>query len=110
MPHYVTNKQLRPAVLESQALGTLSPALVDALSKIVRGVHRRLRPPISFDDALQETCLDVLRALPRLDPTKNPFSYITAIVWNVCQRDYRDRVNRTKLARNYWERKRKPRP
>lgn len=78
---YLPKEKLRQAVIESQAMGTMSPALYDAVVKLVQGIRMRwgMSEP---DEILQDVCVSVLTHLQRLDPSKNLFSYLTTLVRN----------------------------
>ncbi len=69
---YLDPEELNEWICRWQA-GDFDPAIMDAISALVR------KSEGTPDDA-QDVLLELLKALPRLDPKRNIFSYLTDIV------------------------------
>lgn len=79
--------------------------LVEVLQLIAGGVWDRWQYTQAKDDYVQD-CLFLFlhRALPKIDPTKNPFSYLTTVAKNHGLKMRRDEIrHRTQDDRHGWE-------
>jgi DNA-directed RNA polymerase specialized sigma24 family protein len=85
---YVKPAELKRAVEESQAAGTITPELYRAIVQIAKGVHKRYGLP-ELEDTIQDAMVCVLTNLDKLNPEKPVFSYLTTIVRNCGGRNCR---------------------
>jgi DNA-directed RNA polymerase specialized sigma subunit len=83
---YVTNKQLKEAVVESKSRGSLTPETIVIFELLIQGISKKMAYK-DFQD--KEDCMafameDLLKYWDRYDPEKsnNPFAYFTQIAKN----------------------------
>lgn len=104
--HYITRQDLAGLVREAQALGTMTEGLADAIVRIGRGYHTRYAvcDGQDADDAIQDAAVNVMKALPRLDPAKNLFGYITATIANCLRQAHAARKDEERVLMGYARR------
>lgn len=83
---YVTNKQLKAAVVESKNLGRLTPDAIKIFELLINGISKKMayKNPQDKEDCMSFAMEDLLKYWDRYDPEKsnNPFAYFTQIAKN----------------------------
>jgi DNA-directed RNA polymerase specialized sigma24 family protein len=81
----VTNAELRRWVVETQV--TMRPCLefCTAIQRIALGVREQFHRTSSPEDFASDCLVKVLLAVPKMDPSRNLFGYITNVCINLAR-------------------------
>lgn len=98
---YVTPNELAEAVIASQQEGRITEDFARILIKMVEGVARRYG--FDPDDLYGEVFITVTRLLPRLDPTRNLFQYLSETIRMERANQWRDARYFQKTCLSIWQ-------
>jgi RNA polymerase sigma factor (sigma-70 family) len=102
--NYIEKAELSRAVRESQAAGRMTDELAAMISMIAARYAAKYARPDELDDLVQDVCVSLVVGLPKIDPEKNVFNYVTTTVANSLRHHYRERQNFHRLRAGAWDR------